>query len=51
MQVQDADLRPDINNLPDIFYVQDEREIRANEDERHLSEELPCVSPHALAEL
>ena len=51
VQDQDADLRPDINNLPDNFYVQDELEIKANEDEHHLSEELPRVSPRELAEL
>ena len=49
MQDQDADLRPDINNLPDNFYVQDELEIRADVVGHLIREEIPLM-PVVLAE-
>ena len=47
MQDQDAGLMPDINNLPDNFYVQDELEIRADVVEPLIHEEI--AQPHVLA--
>ena len=46
-QDQDVGLMPDFNNLPDDYYVQDELEIRANDEERPILEEiaqLPVVA-------
>ena len=47
-QDQDAGLMPDFNNLPDNFYEQDELEIRANDEEHPILEEI--AQPRVLAE-
>ena len=41
VQDQDAGLRPDINDLPDNFYLQNELDVRANDEERQILEEIP----------
>ena len=47
---QEAGFRPDINDLPDIFYVQDEFIIRANDEERPILEEIPQPRVTVIAE-
>ena len=49
MQDQDAGLMPDINDLPDNFYVQDELLIRADVMDHLMNEEIP-LQPRVLAE-